>query len=318
MTLSHATPIHCLSFDVEEHFQVSAFWSEERRQQWDKYESRVERNTMRVADVLARHDTKATFFVLGWVAERYPGLVKTLMGRGHEIASHGYGHELVTNQSQEQFRDDIRKAKFILEDLTGRPVIGYRAPSFSITTESQWALSILVEEGYRYDSSVYDRFQRSENARATNEIAQIETAAGRIWEIPPSTLTVWGVQIPVAGGGYFRLFPYAASKALLQKLENQGVTLMMYLHPWEVDPEQPRMDGPWLSQFRHYLNLHKTEKRLTALLEDFQFGSIAEVLGASWDKEYDTSAIADWTESGDRRDCQIHSDNGSSSSTIGV
>lgn len=316
MTLSRARSIHCLSFDVEEHFQVSAFWSEERRQQWDRYESRVERNTMRVADVLARHDTKATFFVLGWVAERYPSLVKTLMGRGHEIASHGYGHELVTTQSQAQFRDDIRKAKSILEDLTGRPVIGYRAPSFSITSESQWALSILVEEGYRYDSSVYDRFQRSENA--TNEIAQIETAAGRIWEIPPSTLTVWGVQIPVAGGGYFRLFPYAASKALLRRLENRGVTLMMYLHPWEVDPEQPRMDGPWVSQFRHYLNLHKTEKRLTALLEDFRFGSIAEVLGASWDKEYDTSAMTDWTQPGGRRVFRIHSDNGSSSSTIGV
>jgi polysaccharide deacetylase family protein (PEP-CTERM system associated) len=303
MTLSRARPIHCLSFDVEEHFQVSAFWSEERRQQWDRYESRVEKNTMRVADVLARHDTKATFFVLGWVAERYPGLVKTLMERGHEIASHGYGHELVTTQSQKQFRDDIRKAKSILEDLTGRPVIGYRAPSFSITTESQWALSILVEEGYRYDSSVYDRFQRSENPRATNEIVQIETAAGRIWEIPPSTLTVWGVQIPVAGGGYFRLLPYAMSKTLLQRLEKQGAKLVMYLHPWEIDPEQPRMDGPWLSQFRHYLNLHKTEERLTALLGDFKFGSIAEVLGTLWCEEDEKSAVADWDHFANRRVC---------------
>jgi polysaccharide deacetylase family protein (PEP-CTERM system associated) len=205
-------------------------------------------------------------------------LVKALVGQGHEIASHGYGHELVTTQSPEQFRHDIRRAKCILEDLTGSPVLGYRAPSFSITAESQWALSILVEEGYRYDSSMYDRFQRSANARASNGIVQIDTAAGRIWEISPSTLNVWGVQVPVAGGGYFRLFPYAASKTLLQRLEKQGAKLVMYLHPWEIDPDQPRMDGPWLSQFRHYLNLHKMEKRLTALLGDFQFGSIAEVL----------------------------------------
>ena len=160
--------MHCLSFDVEEHFQVSAFWSEARRQQWDRYESRVENNTRKLVELLAQHGTKATFFVLGWVAERYPGLVKLLVGQGHEIASHGYGHELVTTQSPEQFRHDVRKAKYILEDLTGSPVLGYRAPSFSITAESQWALSILVEEGYRYDSSMYDRFQRSENARGND------------------------------------------------------------------------------------------------------------------------------------------------------
>ena len=301
MTIVGARPTHCLSFDVEEHFQVSAFWSEERRQQWDRYESRVERNTLKLVDMLAQHGTKATFFVLGWVAERYPGLVKVLVEQGHEIASHGYGHELVTTQSPEQFRLDVRRAKYILEDLTGSPVLGYRAPSFSITAESQWALSILVEEGYSYDSSMYDRFQRSESARASNGIVQIDTAAGRIWEISPSTLNVWGFQVPVAGGGYFRLFPYAASKTLLRRLEKQGAKLVMYLHPWELDPEQPRMDGPWLSQFRHYLNLHKMEKRLTALLGDFQFGSIAEVLGSLWCMEHEKSAMADWAQSGGSR-----------------
>jgi polysaccharide deacetylase family protein (PEP-CTERM system associated) len=270
--------MHCLSFDVEEHFQVSAFWSEARRQQWDKYESRVENNTRKLVELLAQHDTKATFFVLGWVAERYPGLVKLLVGQGHEIASHGYGHELVTTQSPEQFRHDVGKAKCILEDLTGSPVLGYRAPSFSITDESQWALAILVEEGYRYDSSMYDRFHRSENARGSGGIVQIDTAAGGIWEISPSTLNVWGFQVPVAGGGYFRLFPYAASKALLQRLERQGVKLVMYLHPWEIDPEQPRMDGPWLSQFRHYLNLQKTQERLSRLLTDFRFGTMRDIV----------------------------------------
>jgi len=270
--------MHCISFDVEEHFQVSAFWSEARRQQWDQYESRVENNTRNLVELLDKHDTKATFFVLGWVAERYPDLVKALVRQGHELASHGYGHELVTTQSPEQFRHDVRKAKHILEDLTGTPVLGYRAPSFSITAESQWALSILVEEGYRYDSSMYDRFQRSEDARACNGVIQIDTAAGMIWEVSPSTLNVWGFQVPVAGGGYFRLFPYAASKTLLQRLESQGGKLVMYFHPWEIDPEQPRMDGPWLSQFRHYLSLQKTEGRLSRLLTDFRFGPIRDII----------------------------------------
>jgi polysaccharide deacetylase family protein (PEP-CTERM system associated) len=278
MSFAGRKPMHCLSFDVEEHFQVSAFWSEARRQQWDQYESRVENNTRKLVELLAQHDTKATFFVLGWVAERYPDLVKLLVGQGHEIASHGYGHELVTTQSSEQFRHDVRRAKHILEDLVGIPVFGYRAPSFSITAESQWALSILVEEGYRYDSSMYDRFQRSGNARTSNGIVQIETAAGSIWEISPSTLDVWGFQVPVAGGGYFRLFPYAASKTLLQRLEKQGARLVMYLHPWEIDPEQPRMDGPWLSQFRHYVNLQKTQERLSRLLTDFRFGPMRDIV----------------------------------------
>ncbi|TKB59321.1 MAG: DUF3473 domain-containing protein [Nitrospira sp.] len=284
---------HCLSFDVEEHFQVSAFWSEARRQQWDTYESRVENNTRKLVELLAQHGTKATFFVLGWVAERHPDLVKLLVRQGHEIASHGYGHELVTAQSPEQFRHDVRKAKDILEHLTGSPVLGYRAPSFSITDQSQWALTILVEEGYLYDSSMYDRFQRSETARGNNGLVQIDTGAGRIWEVSPSTLNVCGFQVPVAGGGYFRLFPYATSKSFLQRLEKQGAKLVMYLHPWEIDPEQPRMDGSWTSQFRHYLNLHKMERRLAALLEDFQFGSIVQILGAAWCKEHEKRVMVD-------------------------
>lgn len=278
MSIAGGTHMHCLSFDVEEHFQVSAFWSEARRQQWDTHESRVENNTKKLVELLAQHDTKATFFVLGWVAERCPGLVKLLAGQGHEIASHGYGHELVSTQSPEQFRHDVRKAKCILEDLTGSPVLGYRAPSFSITDQSRWALAILVEEGYCYDSSMYDRFQRSENARLNSGLVQIDTVAGRIWEISPSTLNVCGFQIPVAGGGYFRLFPYATSKTFLQRLERQGARLVMYLHPWEIDPEQPRMDGPWLSQFRHYLNLQKTQERLSRLLTDFRFGPMRDII----------------------------------------
>lgn len=270
--------VHCLSFDVEEHFQVSAFWSEARRRQWDQLESRVEGNTKKLADMLARHDTRATFFVLGWVAERCPELVKELARAGHEIASHGYGHELVTTQTPEQFRQDVRKAKHILEDLTGQRVIGYRAPSFSITVTTSWALQVLAEEGHLYDSSVYGRFQHG--SQFTNEEEghsyEITTSAGRIWEVSPSTLSICGLNVPVAGGGYFRLLPYGASKLFLRQMEKRGAQLVMYLHPWEVDPEQPRMNGPLLSRVRHYLNLEKTEERVMSLLEDFQFGPIRD------------------------------------------
>ncbi|MEQ1627817.1 MAG: XrtA system polysaccharide deacetylase [Nitrospira sp.] len=290
MSMPAERPIHCLSFDVEEHFQVSAFWSDSRRQEWDRYESRVERNTRLLADLLAKHGMKATFFILGWVAERHPELVKSLAAQGHEVASHGYGHELVTTQSPARFRQDVRVAKKILEDLTGNPVVGYRAPSFSITSETAWALSILVEEGYVYDSSIYDRFRRTESEKRLACGFEIATPAGNIWEVPPSTIEMLGLQIPVAGGGYFRLFPYAASKNFLRRLERQGAKLVMYLHPWEFDPEQPRMDGSWLSQFRHYLNLHKTEERLIALLADFQFGSIAQVMRPLWLLEHEKRA----------------------------
>lgn len=268
---------HVLSFDVEEHFQVAAFWSAARRREWNQLASRVERNTRKIADLLLEHSTKATFFVLGWVAERHPDLVKNLAQQGHEIASHGYGHELVHTQTPTQFREDVRRSKQILEDLIGRQVMGYRAPSFSITSGTEWAISVLVEEGYRYDSSIYNRFQGTWGVAVPRAGAyQIETEAGTIWEVSPSTMNAWGLQLPVAGGGYFRLFPYAASKMFLKNLEKQGSQLVIYLHPWELDPEQPRMDGPVLSRVRHYLNLGKTEQRLRWLLRDFSFGPINE------------------------------------------
>ncbi len=268
--------VHSLSFDVEEHFQVAAFWSEARRRQWDQLESRVESNTKRIADILAQNNTQATFFVLGWVAERHPALVKYLASEGHEIASHGYGHELVSAQTPDQFRRDVGKAKRILEDLTGKPIIGYRAPSFSITAETFWALSILIQEGHLYDSSIYDRFHRSDRAVGHETHHSIDTPAGRILEVSPSTINVCGFQLPVAGGGYFRLFPYATSRMFLRQLEKRGAQLVMYVHPWELDQDQPRMKGPLLSRFRHYINLHKTEDRLIRLLRDFRFAPIRE------------------------------------------
>ncbi len=270
---------HVLSFDVEEHFQVAAFWSTTRRQEWDQLVSRVEYNTRKISDLLSEHSTKATFFILGWVAERHPDLVKGLAQEGHEIASHGYGHELVHTQTPTQFRHDVRRSKENLEDLVGREVVGYRAPSFSITSQTEWAIPVLIEEGYRYDSSIYNRFGGARGRTIAGVgTYQIKTEAGTIWEVSPSTLNVWGFQLPVAGGGYFRLFPYSASRMFLKSLEEQGSQLVMYLHPWELDPDQPRMEGPMLSQVRHYLNLDKTEQRLKWLLKDFSFGPINEVI----------------------------------------
>ncbi|BCA54143.1 putative Polysaccharide deacetylase [Nitrospira sp. KM1] len=278
MTVQSNQNLHSLSFDVEEHFQVSAFWSETRRRQWDQLESRVELNTRRLIDLLEQYETKATFFVLGWVAERHPRLVRDLVTAGHEIASHGFGHELVTSQSPGHFREDVRKAKMILEDIIGNSVSGYRAPSFSISNATAWALAILVEEGYVYDSSMYDRFQHRRVERTASTHLRIETPAGPIWEFPPSTMNLCGFQLPVAGGGYFRLLPYAASKVILKDLEKRGSQLVMYLHPWEIDPDQPRMNGPWLSQIRHYLNLKRTEDRLRQLLQDFKFAPLQNCL----------------------------------------
>ena len=269
---------HVLSFDVEEHFQVSAFWSDARRQQWDRLESRVEQNTLRLAELLAQTETKATFFVLGWVAERHPGLVKALAKQGHEIASHGYGHEMVTNQTAGEFRDDVRRSKCILEDVTGEMVYGYRAPSFSITDRTPWELEILVEEGYLYDSSIYARFSRSEKVGTERGVREIVTAAGNIFEMALPTANLCGIQFPIAGGGYFRLFPYSVSRIFLRQLEKAGTQFVIYLHPWEIDPGQPRMEGSVVSGVRHYLNLKKTEQRLQFLLRDFSFAPVVEIV----------------------------------------
>lgn len=271
--------VHALSFDVEEHFQVAAFWSDERRNKWESYESRVERNVDKILSLLSLHEIHATFFVLGWVALRHPSLVKAIAGQGHEIASHGFGHEVITAQHPSQFREDVRKSKEILEDITGILVNGFRAPSFSITPQTCWALPILVEEGYLYDSSIFPiRHDRYGMPEADPYFHQIKTESGPLWEVPLSTLKVGCVRIPIAGGGYFRLFPYPVLHWLLNRAAAQGSQLIMYLHPWELDPEQPRMEGSLVSRFRHYLNLQKTEGRLRQLLLDFNFAAIGEAL----------------------------------------
>ena len=269
---------HSLSFDVEEHFQVSAFESPMRRRHWGQFESRVESNTEKLLSLLDQRGVHATFFVLGWVAERYPSLVRRIASAGHEVASHGYAHELITAQTQVAFREDIRKAKGILESILQQPVLGYRAPSFSITKDTMWAIQILIEEGYTYDSSIFPVVHDRYGVPSANpQLHQLSTPAGLLWEVPPSTVKCLGVRLPVAGGGYFRLYPYAVLRALLRKVEGEGCPLVMYMHPWEFDPDQPRMEGSIVSRLRHYLNLHKTEGRMRALLQDFCFAPIRRV-----------------------------------------
>ncbi len=271
--------LHALSFDIEEHFHVAAFDCAARRRHWETQESRVEQNTHVILDMLEQRRIKATMFVLGWVAERRKDLIKKIVDSGHELGSHGYGHELITVQSPQVFREDIRRAKSILEDISGKPILGYRAPTFSITKETEWALPILVEEGYQYDSSivpiVHDYYGIP---GADPTIHTIATDSGPIVEVPPSTCDIAGMTLPIAGGGYFRLFPYPLLRKLLRRVEAQGHPLIMYLHPWELDPHQPRMRGSFLSQFRHYLNIEKVQGRLTQLLEDFSFGPIKELV----------------------------------------
>ncbi len=270
---------HCLTFDIEEHFQVSAFDSPMRRRHWDHFESRVERNTSKLLELLAARDIRATFFVLGWVAERHPRLIRTIVQEGHEVASHGYAHEMVMAQTPATFREDIRKAKKILEDVSGNTVLGYRAPTFSISSETSWALPILVEEGFVYDSSIFPiRHDRYGWQHAHPWSHRIDTTAGSILEVPPSTVNFAGRRIPIAGGGYLRLYPTWLLRRWMKQVEDEGHPLVVYLHPWELDPEQPRMNGTLLSRVRHYFNLHKTEGRLMQLLREFRFGPIREVV----------------------------------------
>ena len=269
-----------MTVDVEDYFQVSAFASSVPRSQWDSLESRVCRNTERVLDLFGEVGTRATFFVLGWVAERFPELVKRIHRDGHELASHSYDHGLVYQTTPEGFARDLRRAKAAIENATGVAVDGYRAPSYSITKRSLWALDVLVSEGYRYDSSIYPiRHDRYGIPSWPRHIHRVERSAGSIWELPGSTVARLGVNFPIGGGGYFRLLPYAWTRAGIASLNRrEGRPAIFYLHPWEVDPDQPRIHAGSLSRLRHYTNLTKTEARLRRLLGEFRFGRVSDVL----------------------------------------
>lgn len=270
-----------LTIDVEDYFMVSAFADVIRPEDWHTYEGRVEQNTKRLLALLSEFGVRCTFFVLGWVAERYPALIREMHEKGHEIASHGYNHRLVYSMGPALFREDARKAKATLENLTGVPVNGYRAASYSIIKSTLWALEILAEEGYTYDSSIFpvhhDRYGFPEARRFP---WLIETKSGaRILEVPPSTVRAFGKNIPVAGGGYLRLFPLRLIKYAISSINRrEGHPAIIYMHPWEIDPEQPRMRGKRLSVFRHYVNLGKTLHKLRSLLQKFRFAPIREVL----------------------------------------
>ncbi len=272
---------NALTIDVEDYYHVAAFASVIRFGDWDWYESRVERNVSRLLDLLDAYRAQATFFVLGWVAERHPQLIRAIHARGHEVASHGYAHQLIYTQTRDQFREETRRSKHILEDAIGQQIIGYRAASYSITKQSYWALRILQEEGFRYDSSIFpihhDRYGIPGSLRFCHVI-EGHGGAGLV-ELPPSTVRLAGVNLPIAGGGYFRIFPYAFTRWGIRHLNHkEHQPAVVYLHPWEIDPEQPRIRANALSRFRQYCNLARTESRLRRLLQDFAFGSISSVL----------------------------------------
>lgn len=272
---------NALTVDVEDYFHVSVFDGLVPRSRWGSLTSRVQQNTERLLQIFGAAGVQATFFVLGWVAERYPSLVREIAQSGHEVASHGFAHRLVYDLTPTAFRDDVKRSKSALQEATGTAVYGYRAPSYSVTPRSLWALDILIEEGFHYDASIFpihhDRYGIPLSPRHPY---LLNRSAGSIVEAPASTIR-WGPwNIPVGGGGYFRILPYGWTRWGMRRInELERRPAIFYMHPWEIDPDQPRLSAGLLSSFRHYRNLHKTEQRLRKLLADFRFARLCDVLG---------------------------------------
>ena len=281
MSAQPGKPVNAFSIDVEDYFQVAALAPAISRDSWATREYRVEANTERILNLLAEKGVRGTFFVLGWVAEKSPGLVKRIASAGHEIACHGFSHQLIYSQSQTEFREETTRAKRFLEDVIGAPVLGYRAASFSITRDSLWALDVLIDLGFQYDSSVFPiRHDRYGIPGASPEIGRMSAPSKRtLVEFPMSAATFFGVQVPVSGGGYFRILPYWLTRTGLKQInEKAGRPFTFYLHPWEVDPGQPRVKVSAFSTFRHYTNLRRCEARLRRVLGDFSFSTMRDVL----------------------------------------
>lgn len=271
--------LHHFSVDVEEYFQVSAFERYVDRAEWDTYVSRVRYGVDRLLGLLERYDAHGTFFVLGWIAERHPTMIQAIAEAGHEIASHGWDHRRVTELTAAEFRETVRRSKERLEDLTGVAVDGFRAPSFSIVPGLEWALDILIEEGYRYDSSLFPvRRSGYGYPGGRRDPHWIERPGGRLAEIPPATLRVAGVNLPAGGGGYLRLLPRALFRTAIRSAARRGVPATLYTHPWELDPEQPRLDVRWLTRLRHYGGLYRTARRLEQLLAECRFRPMRETV----------------------------------------
>jgi polysaccharide deacetylase family protein (PEP-CTERM system associated) len=269
--MQSAKVTNALTIDVEDYFQVSAFAPHIPRSDWPTRECRVERNVDRILAMLDQHGTKATFFTLGWIAERYPELVRRIVSEGHELASHGYGHERANEQTAAAFFADINLAKLILEDLAGQQIKGYRAPSFSIGQHNLWAFDCLERAGYLYSSSIYpirhDHYGMPDAPRHAH-------AVGGLLEVPATTLRFLNRNWPASGGGYFRLMPYGLSRWMLRRVNHvDQLAAVFYFHPWEIDVDQPRIPGiSAKTRFRHYVNIHRMEARLNRLLGDFQWG----------------------------------------------
>jgi polysaccharide deacetylase family protein (PEP-CTERM system associated) len=272
---------NALSFDVEDYFHAHAFSGIVRFEEWPSFEGRVVTNTRYLLDLLDEFRVSATFFILGWVAERHPALVREIAERGHEVGCHGYAHRLIYAMTPAEFHRDTQRARAAIEDATGAPILGYRAPTFSIIRESLWALDILYGEGFRYDSSIFpivhDRYGIPNAPRFPHQITL--PSGGKMAEFPLSTVSILGQRLPVAGGGYFRLAPYRLLRGFLSRInQREKQAAIIYLHPWELDPDQPRLPVGPLTRFRHYVNLRTTQGKLRALLTDFRFGPVGQVL----------------------------------------
>lgn len=285
--MSQATPSptatnrirNAMTIDVEDYFQVSAFAGHISRDSWPTLSCRVERNIDLILSVLDASQVKATFFTLGWIAERYPAMVKRIVDNGHELASHGYGHLRASDQSPEEFMHDISSSKHILEDIGGQQVLGYRAPSFSIGRQNLWALDSLLQAGYRYSSSIYPVKHDHYGMPDAPRFAFYPNGEDGLLEIPITTVRIMDRNLPAGGGGFFRLFPYQLSRWLLQRVNQQDKQSgIFYFHPWEVDPGQPRQQNIGMkTRFRHYVNLARTENRLRALTRDFQWDRMDKI-----------------------------------------
>jgi polysaccharide deacetylase family protein (PEP-CTERM system associated) len=281
VTAATSPIINAMTVDVEDYFHVAALAKSIDRSKWDSMEYRAEASTRLLLDLFDESNIRATFFVLGWVARRSPELIREIASRGHEVASHGMSHKLVFNQTPEEFSSETYESKALLEDIIGAPVIGYRASTYSITNRSLWALDILSEAGFAYDSSIFpirhDTYGIPDAPQVPSRIATPKGAS--IVEFPMSTAPMFGTRIPVSGGGYFRLLPYWLTRKGLRKLNDElSRPFIFYLHPWEVDPGQPRVKAGWKSRLRHYTNLDRCEARLRRLIGEFRFGRVRDVL----------------------------------------
>lgn len=272
--------LNAFSVDVEDYYQVAAFEGAVRRESWSRYEPRVDRNTRRILGLLERHGVRATFFVLGWIAERNRELVQEIVARGHELAAHGYDHRRITELTPAEFRADVRKTKRLLEEIGGSEVIGYRAPTYSVVDRTLWALEVLAEEGYLYDSSIFPIRHDRYGIPSAKRFPGVVEAAQPLVEFPISTVRLLGLNLPFIGGGYLRHLPLAFMLWGMRRVNRrEGQPVMFYVHPWEIDPEQPRLPAGRLTRVRHYRNLARTEERLQAILGRFRFTTVREVLG---------------------------------------